>query len=548
MKKLVNLFIFFISLISLMCLSACSRNIKNGDIAILYTNDVHCAIEDNIGYASLKAFKDEVKSKTDYVSLIDLGDAIQGSFVGSISKGKYIIDIMNECEYDMFVLGNHEFDYGMDALSDNINSFKGTTLSCNFEYIGSGDNKFENVKPYEIVSYGDTKIGYIGVSTPLSITSSTPTNFMENDEFAYSFTNDYEMNEENFIKLVQETIDEVHTYNVDYCILLTHLGDKSSSEPYDSINLINKTNGVDVVLDGHSHSVIPSKDVKNKDGKRVLLSSTGTKFKNIGELIISSNGKIKTSLVSRYNKKDSKVNELIKTIMNYYESELNKVVSNTKYDLRISDIAGIRMVRQRETNLGDLVADSYRIMTGADVAIQNGGGVRVDINKGDITYKNIYDVLPFGNQIIVVKVTGQQILDILEFGVKNVTNNYVLKFSEFGGFLQVSGITFDVNTSIDSPVVLKKDNTFDKFEGERRVSNVKVLENGTYVNIDIGKTYTLAGTNYVILEGGDGNTILSNCAKANSFDQVDYQVLVDYILSLDSLDEYKDAQDRINIK
>ncbi len=548
MKKLINLFIIIISILSFTCLTACRKNIKENDIVVIYTNDVHCAIDENIGYSSLKAFKDEVKSKTDYVTMVDLGDAVQGSFIGSISSGEYIMDIMNECEYDMFILGNHEFDYGMDKLAGNLNKFKGTTLACNFKYTGSDENKLDMVKPYKIVEYGDKKIGYIGVATPKSITSSTPANFMEGDEFVYSFYGDYETNETNFYKLVQETIDEVHTYNVDYCILLTHLGDKNAFAPYDSVSLINNTNGVDAVLDGHAHSEIASKDVKNKNGEKVILSSTGTKLKHIGELVIGSDGKITTSFVSNYNKKDSKVDTLIESIMGQYEEQLNVVISYTNYDLKIKDAVGLRLVRQRETNLGDLVADAYRVMTGADIGIQNGGGVRVDIKKGDITYKNVYDVLPFGNQIIVVNVTGQQILDILEFSVKNVTRDYVLNFSEFGGFLQVSGLTFDVNTSINSPVVLKNDNTFNKIEGDRRVSNVKVLENGTYVDIDVNKTYTLAGSNYVILEGGDGNTILSGVERANSFDQVDYQVFVDYLLSLSSLDEYKSEQDRINVK
>ena len=548
MKKLYNLFIIFISILSVIFLNACRINIKNNDIVILYTNDIHCAIDENIGYSSLKAFKNEIKTKTDYVTLVDLGDAIQGSFVGSVSNGEYIVEIMNECEYDMFVLGNHEFDYGMDKLSDNLKAFKGTTLACNFKYTGSGEDKFGMVEPYKIIEYGNKKIGYIGVATPDSITSSTPEYFMEDNELVYSFTGEYETNETNFYKLVQDTIDEVHTYNVDYCILLTHLGDKKTFAPYDSISLISNTSGVDAVLDGHAHSEIASKDIKNKDGKKVTLSSAGTKLNKIGELVISSDGKIKTDLVSKYNKKDSKVDSFIESIMSQYEEQLNTVISHTNYDLKIKDALGLRLVRQRETNLGDLIADAYRIMTGADVGIQNGGGVRTDIKKGNITYKNVYDVLPFGNQIIVVNVTGQQILDILEFSVKDVTRDYVLNFSEFGGFLQVSGLTFDVNTSVKSPVVLNNDKTFKKIEGNRRISNVKVLENDSYVDLDINKTYTLAGNNYSILEGGDGNTILSGVKKANSFNQIDYQVLIDYIQSLKSLNEYKDEQDRINIK
>lgn len=158
------------------------------DIVVLYTNDIHCGFEDHIGYAGLAAYRNSVAKKTPYVTLVDLGDAIQGDVIGTVSKGEYIIDMMNEVGYDLAILGNHEFDYGIDRLRELIDQSEATYLGCNLTYTGSGENKLSAVKPYEILSYGNTDVAYIGVTTPETTTSSTPSYFQENGEFVYGFT------------------------------------------------------------------------------------------------------------------------------------------------------------------------------------------------------------------------------------------------------------------------------------------------------------------------------------------------------------------------
>ena len=169
-------------------LVGCNAN-KDKDIVILYTSDVHCGIDKNIGYDSLSAYKKQLE-KDNYVTLMDTGDNISGDFIGAVSKGEYIIDLMNEVGYDSMTLGNHEFDYGMDILSQRVEQFKGDVLSCNFKYIGKKENKFNKVKPYKIISYGKKKVGFVGVTTPFTIVDSTPSYFQEDNEFAYSFTGD----------------------------------------------------------------------------------------------------------------------------------------------------------------------------------------------------------------------------------------------------------------------------------------------------------------------------------------------------------------------
>ncbi|MCR5741050.1 MAG: bifunctional metallophosphatase/5'-nucleotidase, partial [Gammaproteobacteria bacterium] len=471
---------------------------------------------------------------------------IQGNFVSSISKGKYNIELMNEAEYDLFVLGNHEFDYGLDELRNRINEFSGTTLSANIEYVGSNENKLSSVKPYEIVEYGQTKVAYIGLTTPSSITSSTPGNFIENNSYAYSFFFGGEENEEYFYNRVQYYIDEVKEYGADYVIILSHLGDTKSESPYDSRTLISKTNGVDAVLDGHAHNIINNERIKNKDGDKVLLSSTGSKFERIGELVISNN-KITSTLIKKYDGKDTKVDSKVSSILSEYNEKLSEVIGHTNYDLNIGNSIQ-RLVRMRETNLADLVTDSYRIGLNAQIAIQNGGGIRVKIPAGDITYKNIYDVLPFGNMMCLIKAKGQDIINALEVGAMKVPSNTLLNAkSEFGGFLQVSGLKYTIDTSIDSSVKLNSKGIVTSIDGEYRVKDVKVLINNEYEDIEANEEYLVATTRYIAFDIGDGNNSLINSKEIISQAGLDYEYLVSFIQN-NNLDSYKETDDRITIK
>lgn len=543
MKKILSILLLFLSCL---ILNSCLKigDIKSGDIAILYTNDVHCEIEDgNVSYASVSQLKKDILKKTNYVSLVDNGDAIQGGFISTISKGKYIIDLMNAASYDYLTLGNHEFDYGMDELKSRIDEFNGTVLSCNITYIGSNENKLENVKPYDIKTYGNKKVAYIGVTTPDSITSSTPSNFMEDGEYAYSFLSD----DKYLYEIVQSYIDEVKELGADYVVVMSHLGEKKAQRPYDSKTLIQNTTGIDVVLDAHSHSVIRQDKIKDKDGHSVILSQTGTKFKYVGLLLIKENGRISTKLISRYDEEDKAVISKLSEIKSNYEDMLNTVIAYTNFSLKITDGLGVRMVRRRETNLGDLIADAYRIMLKADIGLQNGGGIREDIDKGDITYQDIYNVLPFSNTLCVVKATGKAIVDALEFSVKDVIKSAVLS-EEFGGFLQVSGIKFTVDTSIESSVELDNRNMFKKVSGEYRVQDVYIINSDdTYTLIDLDKEYLVAGTRYVIFESGDGNTALIGSTEIIKDAGLDFEVVVEYIKSLENFDQYSESQKRIII-
>ncbi len=523
------------------------------EIAILYTNDVHCGIEDNIGYTGLAAYKKETEALYEYVALADCGDAIQGDFVGTVSDGAYIVDIMNELDYDFAVLGNHEFDYGMEQMSRLIEKSNAQYLGCNISYTGKNKNLLEQVKPYEVVEYGDTKVAFIGVTTPESYTKSTPTYFMEDGKYVYEFERGNAG--KDLYANVQKYVDECENQGADYIIVLAHLGDAEESSPYTSVELIENTDGIDAVLDGHSHSVIESRMIDNKNGEDVILSSTGTKLENIGKLVICENGTIKTELVSDYTAKDAECEAFIENIKAKYAEEMNKVIATSDIALSCETEDGIRLVRNRETTIGNFCADAYRAIGNADIGVVNGGGIRANIPKGNITYADMLAVHPFGNTLCVVKATGQEIMDLLETACMHTKAAFKENGNaagENGGFMQVSGLKFTIDTSIPSSVLLDENDNFVEVSGERRVKDIVVLEeNGEYVSIDAGTTYTLASHNYLLKAGGDNYTGFTDNEFIISEGISDYQIITEYITNVldgNLSEKYSEIEGRITVK
>ena len=524
MKKLVALLLAVCMLLGLMTTVFAAE--QSDDIVILYTNDVHAAVDDNIGYAGLAAYKKEMQAAHKYVALVDCGDAVQGAAIGTLSKGEYLVDIMNEVGYDYATFGNHEFDYTLPQLQKLIDKAKYQYLCCNLTYTGKDNKGMTGYKPYAIATYGDVKIAYVGIATPESFTKSTPTYFQDaNGNYVYSFA------EDNLYATVQQTVDAAKKDGADYVVAIAHLGIDESSEPWRSTDLIANTTGIDVVLDGHSHSTLAMEMVKNKDGKEIPLSSTGTKLVNIGKLTIS-DGKFTTELISDYTAKDDTTDAYVKSIQEKNEALLNTVVAKTSVALTTKHADGTRAVRNRETNLGDLCADAYRAVSGADIAFVNGGGIRADIKAGDITYGDIIAVHPYGNALCVVEATGQEIIDALEWTARNTMSTYSdgeNSVGEMGGFLQVSGLKYTIDTTVKSSAKGDDKSMFVSVDGAYRVKNVKVLKNGKYVDIDPKATYTVASHNYMLKDSGDGINMFADNKLLQDSVMLDNQVLINYI-------------------
>lgn len=512
--------------------------IEKSDVVVLFTNDVHAGITN---MPILASYKSEMAKFAKDVILVDCGDAIQGEAIATLSKGELIVDLMNAVGYDYATPGNHEFDFSMEQFNKVRELQKLQYVCCDF--MNLADNT-PVLAPYAVKTIDGKKYAFIGVDTPESITKSTPTYFQDgNGAYIYGFCND--KTGKALYDQVQKTIDAVKAAETpDYIIGLFHCGVDASSSPWTSKEIINNTCGFNAVLDGHSHTEMGGDDlVKDKEGHEVILTQTGTKLANIGQLVIKADGTMKASLISctdDYTKTDATVSKVLADVNAKNDALLSKVVAKTDVKLTVNGQDGKRAVRSYETNLGDLCADAYKTMLGADIGWVNGGGVRADIKVGDITYGDVIAVHPFGNEACLIEATGQQILDALEWA------NRGTPVEEIGGFLQVSGITFDVNTTIATPVVQDELKNFVKVDGTRRVFNVKV--NGQA--IDPKATYKLAAHNYMLKNGGDGFTMFKGDKVLLDCVMVDNEVLIRYIsekLGGTIPATYAKAQNRIHV-
>ena len=541
-KKVLSLLLAVILIFSLFGTALAAESVNNKDIVILYTNDVHCAAEDNIGYAGLASYKADMLKATDYVSLVDAGDSLQGGVLGTLSRGSYITDIMNELDYDVAVPGNHEFDYGMENFLTIAKNLSCGYLSCNFIDLKTKAPVFDS---YKIISYGDTKVAYIGIDTPESISKSTPTYFQDaSGNYIYGFCSGN--NGQELYTAVQKAVDAAILDGANYVIAVGHCGIEEQSAPWRSTDIIKNVTGLTAFIDGHSHSTIAEQGVTDKDGKKVVLTSSGTKLSSIGKLSIKTDGSVSSELISNYEVKDAAVKSFIGSLNAKNKALLDTVVAKSDVALTTKSADGTRAVRSKETNLGDLTADAYRVVGGADIGFSNGGGVRADISAGDIKYGDIINVFPFNNSLCVVEATGQEIIDALEMSAR------VCPY-ENGGFLQVSGLKFSIDTTIPTSVQVDSNKMFVSVDGDRRVKDVSVLNDssGEYEPIVLAKTYTLASHDYLLKFGGDGFNMFSDNKLLKDSIMLDNQVLIDYITgNLKGVvpTDYSASEGRISIK
>ena len=517
----------------LCCLNAVVFAKDSESIVILYENDVHCAVE---GYSKLAAMKNELKSEYEYVGVVSSGDFVQGGTLGAASKGEYIVRLMNLVGYDAIALGNHEFDYTISRLSELFELSETKYISSNFAKIGEEKTYFE---PFTIVSYGDVDIAYIGIVTPETITSARPSQFKnESGEIIYTF------NESRLHEVVQESIDEATEAGADYVIALSHIGYDESGNLNDITDIIENTDGLDVVLDAHSHSVIEEKIIKDRSGDDVLLTSTGTGFEHIGKLTIT-NGAFDTELIKTetYTKTDADVDAYIAEINESYAELGNRKIGESKVSLITHNEEDIRLVRNAETNLGNLCSDALLFVTNADVSYVNGGGLRAPIKAGDITFNDIYSIFPFNNRIVTAEITGQVLLDMLEMSLMTFPE-------EDGAFPHVSGMTFLVDKSIPSSVEVDENGFFTGVKGDYRVYDVKIFdkERGIYKNLELDKKYIFASSDYYILNFGSGMSMFDGANVVESEVMLDVEVLERYITdNLNGIigEEYKNVDHRI---
>lgn len=524
--------------LSLTTLFACTKDVtisKNApendkDIVLLFTNDVHCAVDDNIGYAALAEYKKRL-ANDNYVILADAGDFSQGAPIGTLSKGLFLVDIMKKVGYDFCIPGNHEFDYNMANFLQNCLELNNLIFSSNF--IDLRNNK-SVLPPYKIFSLGNKKVALVGATTPESFTKSTPTYFQDSmGKYIYTLSEDN--NGRKLYRSIQKAVNDARKEGADYVILIGHLGIDGTTERWKSTTVIANTTGIDAVIDGHSHEVY-NQMVKNKSGREIPLVQTGTKLKNIGQLTINIAGEISIQMVDhvvpidgspvenergqKIHAKDPEVDRFIKDIQAKYQDSIKEVIIPTNKVNLITTFpfSKDRAVRKAETNLGDLCADAYRTVLGADIGFMNGGGIRNEIPLGNVTYEDCLKVMPFNNLATLIKCKGQVIKDALEMGAH-------LFPEENGGFIHVSGLTYTIDGTIPSSVKLDDKNNFVSVDGEYRVRDIKV--DGK--DLDLNKEYTVACHDYMLINGGDGYTMFKGSEVLKDRIMPDVDALVEYL-------------------
>jgi 5'-nucleotidase / UDP-sugar diphosphatase len=471
-------------------------------LVIIHTNDIHSNVTSGIGYPSVKGWKDYYIAQGSEVLVLDAGDALHGYPIANLSQGENIVKIMNAVGYDAMCPGNHDFNYGTARLIELSKKMNFDLLSVNFTDMNKS-HVFTASKTYIA---GDKKIGIIGISTPETATKTNPLNVAG-----------YQFNEKELATQVQGQIDQMEADGADYIIALGHLGVDVESAPYRSTDLIGQLIGLDIFIDGHSHTTLEAGEiVKDKSGNDVLLAQTGNQFKAIGKIVIDGTS-MEASLITE-GKDDAQVKSLIENKMADIKPLLDIVVAKTSVKLDGNRDPG---VRTQETNLGDLAADALKFVSGADVALTNGGGIRTSLEIGDITYGEINSVFPFGNTVVTFDIKGSDILEALQHGTKTLP-------AANGGLPQVAGMDYEVHTYLDTD----------------RVKNVMI--NGK--PLDLKGTYTMA-TNDFTYAGGDGYTMFAKYPKTGEFGALD-EALEEYIKTAQKGtvgNQYMKAQGRFDV-
>ena len=490
----------------------------SGQLVILHTNDSHGRIKEDgtsMGMSAVKYLANRYENAGASVLILDAGDTLHGLPIVTASRGESAVNVMNAVGYSAMAPGNHDFNYGYEHILELEEEMNFPVLAANVTYEADGSLVFGD---HIVITCGEYTIGVFGMATPETVTKTNPNNVVGLD-----------FNEDNLAGIAQAQCDELKELGCDIIICLAHLGDDVSSTPYRSTDVLEQVTDIDLWIDGHSHSVL------NDDGEAhlvngTLVASTGEYTKNIG-VVTYDGAEFDAGLVhyadlcNTYEQDGEIITEfygydpeITALVQNYYDEMMefySEVVGHTDVLLN-----GTReFVRTQETNLGDLAADAILAAApNADFALTNGGGIRANIEIGDITRYDLFTVFPFGNMVATVELTGAQIVYILEAATHACPGID-------GAFPQVSGITFEIHTYIE-------------YEGEyanptnpgSRIQNVCI--NGEPIDLDA--TYVMA-TNDFLAAGGDTYAILAeNFENSGILIGINLEdALINYIQNID---------------
>lgn len=568
MRKLLSILCSVLLIVLLSIPVSAANAEKSNDIVILYTNDTHANIDSPLSFDTIGALKKNLEKEYRYVLLVDAGDHLQGTAFGSMDQGASVLQLMNKAGYDLATPGNHEFDYSMDTFLERVREAEFPYLSCNLYHQENGVRGENLLESFQAYHFGKEIVAFIGITTPETIVKSTPAYFQdENGSFCYGISGGE--NGQALYDDVQFAVDAIRRAGATKVIAVGHLGDDPSSAPWTSEDVIAHVSGLDAFIDGHSHSEVNGKRVLDANGDAVLLTQTGEYLNNVGIMIIDyETGEIQSDLIA--------CEDILKTVKNKDGTEssvvsghrlsstlysgpewvndntisfvknqwINKVNQKLKQKIGETQVVldnyaedGTRLVRKQETNTGDFAADALYFLfdqmdMNVDAAIVNGGGIRNQAISGTVNYKTCKDIHTFGNVACLQNVTGQQLLDALEWGARFAGSD-----QECGGFLQVSGIRYQIDT--DWPDSTQKDENgmwIGGPTGGYRVHDVTVYDRETdsWKPLNLQETYRLAGYNYTLRNAGDGYNMFSSAVNVVDYVMEDYMVLANYVQAFES--------------
>ena len=568
MRKLLSILCSVLLIVLLSIPVSAANAEKSNDIVILYTNDTHAYIDGPLSFDTIGALKKNLEKQYRYVLLVDAGDHLQGTAFGSMDQGASVLQLMNKAGYDLATPGNHEFDYGMDIFLERAREAEFPYLSCNLYHQEDGVRGENLLESFQAYHFGKEIVAFIGITTPETIVKSTPAYFQdENGSFCYGISGGDDG--QALYDDVQFAVDAIRRAGATKVIAVGHLGDDPSSSPWTSEEVIAHVSGLDAFIDGHSHSEVSGQQILGADGEPVLLTQTGEYLNNVGIMVIDyETGEIQSDLIvcedilKTVKNKDGTESSVVSghrltselysgpewvndyTISFVKNQWINKVNQKLKQKIGESQVIldnyaedGTRLVRKQETNTGDFAADALYYLfdqmdMNVDAAIVNGGGIRNQAVTGTMTYKTCKDIHTFGNIACLQTVTGQQLLDALEWGARFAGSD-----QECGGFLQVSGIRYQIDT--DWPDSTQKDGNgmwIGGPTGGYRVHDVAIYDRETdnWRALELQETYRLAGYNYTLRNSGDGYNMFSCAVNVVDYVMEDYMVLANYVQAFEN--------------
>lgn len=518
-------------------LTAEAKEDLTGKLVVIHTNDMHGRYETDekegsLGMSAVRALKGYYQSQGANVLLFDAGDFSQGTNLVNYYDGLDSVHFMNAAGYDAVTLGNHEFDFGFEELQKMAEVAEFPILDANIISRETNEPCFDDNKVFE---FKNMKVGVFGLDTPETQTSSNPKNVKD-----VTFLDGLEL-----YVCAQEQVDALKAQGCDYIICLGHLGVDESSEGRRSADVVANVNGIDLFIDGHSHTRIDGGITIN--GTKIV--STGSYLEKIGVVVYdgkNTNAKLINDLYSIGGCPE--MDKFVESFADIVDEAYAGTFATTINYLNGERAPGVRTF---ETNLGDFAADAYKYIAqtyvdennmniSIDGAIQNGGGIRASIQSGEISMNTLYSVFPFENTICIVTLTGEQLLEALE------ASCYACPEAA-GAFPQVSGIVFTIDTTVPYAEGAQYPDT--TYYAPANPGSRVTIETVGGKAFDPKATYNIAVNNFMA-DGGDTYYVFAHAAKVIDTNVIDAEGLISYVGSMNNVigDEYAAPKGNITIR